>query len=1316
MYNSTNTYELGRRLGQQGPRQTVGNQAALCDKLTTGHNLNRNTNALTFQTQNTKSQTNRGRKGVESVGNKKLNILQINVCGLKNKKTELALVMSKHEIHIALLQETLHKNIDTHITGYTSYPCNCTTNCRGIVTYIRNDIRGEVDTSSSKPTEIQKITLWYAANKYKIYNVYSPPGTQCDITDLNQVTYCRTVIAGDFNGHSPQWGYPDLNPTGRYIEDLCLSTNLTILQDAESQPSLLHRSHLTQSRPDLTICSTDIVNQCISQVIEDIGSDHRPIITNIDTKTAKIQSKQKTRWNFNKADWKQYQETTNQLLDNLQNNDTDTFNKKFTQIILHTASQTIPKGCRKKYRPFWNQELQSAVSERNKARSILEEKPSVQHKIEYNKASAKVKLVTKQAKKNKWQETCSKLNLYQDGNKAWKLMHNLSGERRVANPKPIKFNNVTTSSERKIAENFNRYFASVNRANKPLETDKTYLQNLKSIERAPNVNIAVFEEDFNIQELEKALRKLKPKKSPGPDNVHNEMLKHLGSSGKKTLLKLINNTWRNSKIPKAWRNAYIIPLLKKNKATDDPRSYRPLSLTSCIGKIAESMINNRLYWYLEMSNNLCTEQAGFRAGNNIQDQIFRLMQKIQDGFQKKQHTLAILVDLQQAYDRVWKKGLLMKMRNMGIHGKLYSWIKQFLTDRTIQTKLNDSISDKQVLEEGLPQGSPLSCSLFLIFINDLANILKNEKALYADDLAIWHTSENIRVSEAKLNKDLDHLQEYCKTWKLKINIQKTVYTIFTKSNKTAKTNIKLKLEQNFLQKDEQPTYLGIQLDRQLNLNKHVENLTKKATRRLQLIKRLSSTTWGADKDTLRNLYLGYVRSTLEHSNAMLVTCSKTTTSRLDKIQNGALRLISGALKTTPTAACEIHCNVEPLEIGRDKAAMTLYERQKRMEKDHPNRKLVDGWIPIQRIKQISILQHVKNIQDRYHLPEKRQQTSRVNKELPPNTQYKGPDIYVDIHNQIDKNDDPVLLSITSRKTIDTYPDDWIHIYTDGSATKATVKAGFGVLVHHPDGTSEELYGPCGEYCNNYEAEITAIETAVYHLNTMFDIIPSKKKNTVIFTDSKSALQALKNNNNKPECTQLIKDINNLINTHNIKLVMQWIPGHSNIPGNDRADTLAKRGSNQTQIHTSTSLETTKQIIKSNCKEDWLNRWAMGVTGRKLFQHMSRPNPRDNINNLKRREQSTIFRLRTGHTLLNNHISRIQPNQSPACPLCEHPHETVEHHLFYCPALHDIRITLLPQRPDTNNTLFGSTRQLSNTCRYHYIALGRRASAHKPLDP
>jgi len=178
------------------------------------------------------------------------------------------------------------------------------------------------------------------------------------------------------------------------------------------------------------------------------------------------------------------------------------------------------------------------------------------------------------------------------------------------------------------------------------------------------VNISLFEEDFNIVELCQALRKLKQKKAPGPDKIHNEMLFNLGTKGKEVLCRLVNTTWRTSGIPKAWRTAQIIPLLKKGKPPGEAKSYRPISLTSCIGKLAERMVNNRLYWYLENSNSLNPHQAGFRKGSSTEDQLFKLSQNIQDGFQETKHTVAIFVDLQQAYDRVWRKGLLMKMMDL----------------------------------------------------------------------------------------------------------------------------------------------------------------------------------------------------------------------------------------------------------------------------------------------------------------------------------------------------------------------------------------------------------------------------------------------------------------------------------------------------------------------------------------------------------------------------------------------------------------------------------------------------------------------------
>ena len=744
------------------------------------------------------------------------------------------------------------------------------------------------------------------------------------------------------------------------------------------------------------------------------------------------------------------------------------------------------------------------------------------------------------------------------------------------------------------------------------------------------------------------------------------------------------------------KNAHLVPILKKGKNPAEARSFRPISLTSCIGKIAERLINRRLYWYLESSDLLGKNQGGFRRGKCTEDQLFRLTQSIQDGFQNKKHTLAVFVDLQQAYDRVWRKGLLMKMTDIGIHGKLYHWIKSFLTNRTIQTKMNDALSSKEVLEEGLPQGSCLSCILFLVYIKDLEEVLDIVVALYADDLVLWVTRSDIYDAASVMRTELRKLEKYCVKWKLKISEPKTVYTIFTKSNKVEKEPIKLKINNKEIAKDQNPTYLGMQLDRQLTLKNHIENLKTKATRRLKLLKKLSSTDWGSDKRTLRNLYLGYVRSALEYGSALMTTCSKANQTSLDKIQNNALRLINGGMRSTPTAACQIHANVEPLGMRREKAALELYEKTKRTSCDNPNRKMIDAWEPKNRIQQKSVLHNVWEIKGKHHLPEERRLTNVVLKDLPPHMVLKAPEIRMNIKRNVSKKDDPVQILRASLETIDSYSDQWIHVYTDGSAFRGTSKAGYGVLIHYPDGSSGEFSGPCGEHASNYVAEVVAIETALDYIKTFFDTFPHRKRSIAIFTDSMSALQGLENDPTvKEEFRTILQTSHQIIETYGVEIIMQWIPGHSNIPGNDKADTLAKKGSGQEQPPTQTTFETAKQIIRSNYKEEWLNEWAMGTTGRVLFQHMTTPNVNDSIDNLCRKDQATIFRLRTQHIPLHSHLNRIGAIAEKTCPLCGHPEETVEHHLFQCPNLEDLRRQLLPPQPDIHNTLFSTSRQLKS---------------------
>ena len=179
--------------------------------------------------------------------------------------------------------------------------------------------------------------------------------------------------------------------------------------------------------------------------------------------------------------------------------------------------------------------------------------------------------------------------------------------------------------------------------------------------------------------------------------------------------------------------------------------------------------------------------------------------------------------------------------------------------------------------------------------------------------------------------------------------------------------------------------------------------------------------------------------------------------------------------------------------------------------------------------------------------------------------------------------------------------------------------------------------------------------------------------------------------------------------------MQWIPSHCNIPGNERADILAKRGASKEQPIKPVSQATAKQIIKSNCKSDWQNSWTQSEKGRVMFKYIPKPNKKDPINSLKRKDQVAIFRLRTTHVQLNAHLSRITKDHPPACPLCGYREETVNHFLFDCPTLQDARTEFLPQNPNLENTLYSDLQQLLQTSLFYQKANRQRVQAQVQLD-
>ena len=223
------------------------------------------------------------------------------------------------------------------------------------MTLIRNDITGKTENLTNNDIDWQKTTIWTKSRtKFTIHNMYCPPGTNSGLPLINE-TKTKTIIAGDFNAHLPELGYERYNNMGREVEALNIENHIHLLQNEQSQPTCLHRRHGTTSRPDLTFVSADIHNKTNIKIMDDIGSDHLPILTTIDLRQQKwSRAQRKTFWNFKKANWKAYTDIEKKLIlslkistkTNLSNNSTYLYAAQYMQQLRKLFHKATVKNSR----------------------------------------------------------------------------------------------------------------------------------------------------------------------------------------------------------------------------------------------------------------------------------------------------------------------------------------------------------------------------------------------------------------------------------------------------------------------------------------------------------------------------------------------------------------------------------------------------------------------------------------------------------------------------------------------------------------------------------------------------------------------------------------------------------------------------------------------------------------------------------------------------------------------------------------------------------------------------------------------------------
>ena len=347
------------------------------------------------------------------------------------------------------------------------------------------------------------------------------------------------------------------------------------------------------------------------------------------------------------------------------------------------------------------------------------------------------------------------------------------------------------------------------------------------------------------------------------------------------------------------------------------------------------MVLVRLTVFLEESNFIKPYQSGFRKLNSTLDPLVRFENAIQETYKADNYLVAVFIVLEKAYDMVWRHLLLNILFKLGLEGNLPNFIKNFLSNFKIKVRIGDILSQSFILENGLPQGSVLSCILFSLIINSIFYDIYNiTKSLFCDDGLFWATGATLEEAMSRIQIALDAIGEWCSFHGPKISVVKTHFNIFTKKTKDMDRIPFLTLNGAPLKRLQKVKYLGVIFDQGLTWGPHIENLANQCKQPMQMMRRVSKQNWGGDRVTLKMMYVALVRSRIDYACFLYSNAANNHLVKLNRIQYEAIRIITGNHRFTILENLEAEANIMPLSLRRKLLALNYFGKVYRLP-THP---------------------------------------------------------------------------------------------------------------------------------------------------------------------------------------------------------------------------------------------------------------------------------------------------------------------------------------------------------------------------------------------
>ena len=334
------------------------------------------------------------------------------------------------------------------------------------------------------------------------------------------------------------------------------------------------------------------------------------------------------------------------------------------------------------------------------------------------------------------------------------------------------------------------------------------------------------------------------------------------------------------------------------------------------------MINVRLVWHLESNNLISPVQSGFRSERSTNDNLVRLETFIRDAFVAKEHVVAVFFDLEKAYETTWRDGNLRDLHDLGIRGRLATFIESFLADRLVQVRVGSTLSEQFDQAQGVPQGSILSTTLFNIKINSIMDCLdpKTDGSLYVDDFCMCYKSKSMRTIERHLQQCINRIEKWASHNGFKFSKSKTQCVHFCQLRKVH-DDPELYLYGYLIPVVEDFKFLVVLFDRKLSFIPHIKYLKAKFLKALNLLKVLSHTDCGADRTVLLQLYRSIIRSKLDYGSIVYGSAIKSYRSMLDTVHHQGLRLALGAFRTSPVESLFVEAEEPSLYLRREKLTL-----------------------------------------------------------------------------------------------------------------------------------------------------------------------------------------------------------------------------------------------------------------------------------------------------------------------------------------------------------------------------------------------------------